>query len=348
MAIFQKPNKPQAAKRAAFTLIELLVVMFIMIIMATLAVLVAPRLRENQKITRGAEQVQGWLFVQKQRTFRDQLPRGLRLVIDPNSPPGQIWVRECIYIEQPQEYRGGVIQVPNPQFPLNRTDTAFIRRQTIPGQNPTPLDLTQGETVQVGDFLTFDVAPYTTYRINSVTPQANGTALTFAAQDGTATGPPAISQNPTGPTIQNEPGFHITRQARPMAGEAVLPLPKDVIIDLTQPSAQNPAGFSQLPGVSNPNFATGAGDNALDIIFNPRGGLTGMNSITGGVTAGNPVGGTIILWVRDATKTPPAGENALIAVYSRTGFIAVHPPDLASWGTPNVFRFVRDGSDSGM
>jgi hypothetical protein len=334
--------------------------MGIIIVIASMAALVAPRLRENQKVTRGAEQLQGWLFVAKQEAYRDKLARGVRLVVDPNAPPGSVWVRECLYIEQPEEYRGGVIQVPNPQQPppapynmyngnaWPSTATAFIRRQTIPGQPPTPLDLTQGNVVQVGDFLTFDVAPYTTHRIAFVYPQSNGTGLVFAAADGTPSNVPGSGQ------IQNEPAFHITRQARPRAGEANLKLPKDIIVDLVE----NKAPVSQLPGIFNQQLISDAGDNALDIIFNPRGGVMGLNGITGGpltpgANGGPSAGGTIILWVRDSTKPfppqsgQPEGENVLVVVYSRTGFVAAHPPNLTNFPN-NVFSFVRDGKNSGM
>jgi hypothetical protein len=316
--------------------------MGIIIVIASMAALVAPRLRENQKVTRGAEQLQGWLFVAKQEAYRDKLPRGVRLVPDPNNPN---WVRECLYIEQPEEYRGGFIQVPSPYAPApanNQDKTpwayAFITRASA----GPPLDLFNTGVIQAGDFLTFDVAPYGSYRIMGVSFQNGnngaGTQLILGAADGVTLHPlPAQASNTVGASINQEVGFHITRQAQPRAGEATLKLPKDVIVDLTPPQSN---GLSQLPGVNYQGATNSAGDNALDIIFNPRGGVMGLNSVGGG-----NVGSTIILWVRDSTKTFPQGENIFVAVYGRTGFVAAHPVDLAG---PTPYTFVRDGKNSGM
>ncbi|HEV3145495.1 MAG TPA: type II secretion system protein [Gemmataceae bacterium] len=353
-----------ARARRGFTLVELIVVIMIMVVLAMLVAIVAPRLREDHKVTRGAEQLQGWLFIAKQEAYRDKLPRGVRLVIDPNSPQGSLWVRECLYIEQPEEYRGGVIQVPSPYAAIIQPNpaaapnnnppqnaTAFITRGTPGG---TPLDLANTGTILAGDFLTFDVAPYTTHRIYQATfvpPQGNtpgGTHLIFAAAN-------YYPQYPNGPTyhavpaqgaagaqIQAEPSFHITRQAQPRAGESSLKLPKDIIVDLVEQGTS----LSQAPGLTGNVQISSAGDNALDIIFNPRGGVMGLNA-AGGIGQNGPVGSTVMLWVRDSAKTFPQGEHILVAVYTRTGFIAAHPVDIsappASW-----YNFVRDGKNSGM
>src|SRR5262249_45623382 len=125
--------------------------------------------------------------------------------------------------------------------------------------------------------------------------------------------------------IQQEPSFHITRQARPRAGEETLKLPKDIIVDLMESGNY----VSQAPGLTGGVQATSAGDNALDIIFNPRGGVMGLNA-SGGNSQGGAVGSTIILWVRDSTKPFLQGENNVVAVHSRTGFIAAHPIDVSN------------------
>src|SRR5258708_6746854 len=89
-------------KRPGFTLIELLVVMTIMIFLATVAVLLLPRLNEGQRAGRGADQLQGWLLIAKQRALRSGLPSGLRFVDDPNNPTK--FMTEVLYIEQPPDF----------------------------------------------------------------------------------------------------------------------------------------------------------------------------------------------------------------------------------------------------
>jgi prepilin-type N-terminal cleavage/methylation domain-containing protein len=68
-------------RRTGFTLIELLVVMVIIVILATLAVALLPRLNEEQKATRGADQVSGWILISKGRAKRDRHPVGVRLQV---------------------------------------------------------------------------------------------------------------------------------------------------------------------------------------------------------------------------------------------------------------------------
>jgi prepilin-type N-terminal cleavage/methylation domain-containing protein len=350
--------------RRGFTLMELLIVIGIMIILASLVALVAPRMRESQKTTRGADLLQGWLFIAKEETYRDKLPRGVRLVRDANNPN---WVRECQYIEQPEEYRGGFVQVPSPyaaqiqpnppaspnnNVPANAT--AFITRQNI---GPA-LDLANTGVILAGDFLTFDVAPYTTHRIYQATfvPQQGntpgGTHLIFAAADYYTGAPPLpcptwspVPAQGGGTQIQQQTSFHIIRQARPRAGEDVLKLPKDIVIDLTPPAPQG-SGWSQLPGLNYPNLAINAGDNPLDIIFNPRGGVMGLNA-SGGNVGGQAVGSIMILWIHDSTKPYPQGDQNFVAVYGRTGFIAAHPFDMSGSATA-PYTFVLDGRNSGM
>src|SRR5579864_1420022 len=349
--------------RSGFTLIEMLVVIFIMIILASLALVLAPRLKDDQKTTRATDHMQGWLFVAKQEAYRDKLPRGVRLVPDTaNGNP--TWVKECLYIEQPEEFRGGFVQIPPPQNqqlqqmypPPPQFNTPQQRAQWqyawafVTGANGLPLNLENGDVVLPGDFFVLDVSPYGTYRIafRKFLPQFGGTLLYFAAADDnyinnqSQVDPyyvPAYvtnSSNPVGSIGPGERGFHIIRQSRPRAGESSLKLPKDIIVDLN---------LSSIPAM-NLNVT----DN-LDVLFNPNGGVMGSNAL----------GGKVVLWIVDSSKPrvpqvganppPSKGENNLIAVYNRTGFIAAHPANISNYTNPpayDPFSFVRDGKSSGM
>jgi prepilin-type N-terminal cleavage/methylation domain-containing protein len=68
-------------RRAAFTLIEMLVVLFIIVILATIVAVVAPRISEQSKSARGADQMQGWLLIAKQRAKREGHAVGLRIQV---------------------------------------------------------------------------------------------------------------------------------------------------------------------------------------------------------------------------------------------------------------------------
>ena len=348
--------KLHAKVRTAFTLIELLVVITLMLVLSGLALLLSPRIADDQRVARGADQVSGWLLIGKQRTFRDQVPRGVRLVRDSTNPN---WVKELVYIERPEDLRGSFLVVPGiPQMVQpNRYDTVWIP--------PTTTDPTQwfnSDIVLPGDFLQMNAnesTPYNVHRINQVIQDPlnrGGTLLILAAADGTpspiniATNRGRINVSPN-LTPNGSPGiFQIVRSPRPMAGEASLPLPRDVIIDF-DPSTD---GTSQLAADTN----TGN----LDIVFNERGQVIG--------DAGRA--GKIVLRLRgdrpfnpnmSVTSSNPqdlvydSGEQLLITVYTRTGLIATHPVNPALNPNPNgttvralsdPFLFTRDGLTSGM
>jgi hypothetical protein len=69
------------SRRAAFTLMEMLVVIFFIIILATLVVAISPRISEQSRAARGADQLQGWLLIGKQRAKNGGRPAGLRLQV---------------------------------------------------------------------------------------------------------------------------------------------------------------------------------------------------------------------------------------------------------------------------
>jgi prepilin-type N-terminal cleavage/methylation domain-containing protein len=91
--------KHDRRRRTGFTLIELLVVMIIIVILATLTVAILPRLNEEQKATRAADQVSGWMLITKGRAKRDRHPVGVRLQVPlvaraatPVAAPGTVTV----------------------------------------------------------------------------------------------------------------------------------------------------------------------------------------------------------------------------------------------------------------
>jgi prepilin-type N-terminal cleavage/methylation domain-containing protein len=325
--------------RRGFTLIELLVVISMILVLATLAVLILPRLGDDQKSVRSADQLSMWLLISKQRAYRDQAPRGIRLVrSDPNlANPGYFEAHELVYIERPEDYLGTNLRVPAPGYPSPPNNTALIGG----------VDLTNNNTnyiVAPGDFLYFDTLeslPYNSHRISDVQYVAalGGTVLTF----GTAEVPPTPSVINGGFPIPvpNNNTFRIIRQERPLAGEPVLQLPKDMIVDLhleptTYPN-QSVYGYSWMPGLYTPS-------PNLDIVFNQRGQLMGTNSLYG----------KVILRVRNGSKPETVGDQFLVTVYSRTGLIAIHPMDitphpmLPAPALNDPFRFVRDGNSSGL
>jgi type II secretory pathway pseudopilin PulG len=68
-------------RRAGYTLVELLVLLTLLAILATLAVALVPQVQQQARAATGADQVQGWLLIARQRARRDQHPVGIRLQV---------------------------------------------------------------------------------------------------------------------------------------------------------------------------------------------------------------------------------------------------------------------------
>lgn len=342
-------------RRTAFTLLELLVVIGIMLVLATLALFLTPRLADDHRTVRGADVVGGWLLIQKQRAHRDQLPRGVRLVQNTDNPS---FVTEMIYIEQPDEWRNPDVQIQIPSPPLmtppplpppvppppmgnpNHFRTAFIFNKNLVGEEILPPLFNQ-----TGDILVLDdeSEPHSSHRIayaeyRQTASGQFGTYLVFGSADTSALFPYGTSDRRVDVGLAGVYGprantFRIVRQPRAMVGEQPLQLPRDVVIDLANnfgyPALTTDAGHTVLPG------------NSLDILFNQRGQLMGANSM----------GGKIILRMRNGDRASNDGDQLLITIYSRTGYIATHPVNVdPPFGSPlhDPYRFVRDGRASGM
>lgn len=329
-------TRTRRSPRPGFTMIELLVVIGIIIVLASMLILISPRFAEDQRTTRGADHVQGWMFVAKQRAYRDQQPRGVRLVLGANNQ-----VSELIYIERPEDLRGE----PDPNYtglPFDPGDTNHNHIQ-VPFQNSNAnvfianWDLQTGDLVMRGDFFklnTYETQPYNIHRIESVQfpvlanlpnsgKQVQGTLLTLRAEDGT---PSNVVPGGSIP-LDADTRYQIIRQARPLTGEPPLAMPRDVVVDLGIDPATTQSR-SVLPGLGLPD--------QLDILFSQRGQVMG----------GNANGGKIILRVRQGDKPDNYGEQIYIVIHTRTGLITAHPVNLTDPLDP--FKFTRDAKDSGM
>jgi prepilin-type N-terminal cleavage/methylation domain-containing protein len=296
-----------AFRRRGFTLIEMLVVLGILLVLATLSVAVIPKVQERTKALRGADQMQGWLLIAKQRALRDRAPRGVRLFLDKDPATGVVIVNRLQYIEQPDPIVG-VTAVFNPT-----TNSISIPGQDLGGTG----SLQSIWPVMPNDYI--QLYGGASYKIASLSydPTMNTTTLVLLYPEITASNLP-----PT--PITN---YTITRQPRPVAGEAILQLPDDVTVD---PNLS-------VPSITNV-IATGT---TYDIMFTPSGPLTG------------PLGdsnGKIILWVRDFTQDQDQpGQQELVTVFARTGRIGgfqVNTDPSVGGGSPYVY--VLDPRNSGL
>jgi prepilin-type N-terminal cleavage/methylation domain-containing protein len=276
--------------REAFTLIELLVVMGIILILASLAVAFIPNVAEAERTARGADRLQGWLLVARQWAKRDGVPTGVRL------SPGNLY-----------PYAGAPI-APNYVSDLQyiQQPADFSQPATISWTagsyvvNAAGIDFTGGYSssylypVQPGDYLEL-LGGGLSGLLHQIDPSSSGSV---SYNSGTSTLTLVNDGNPltgTGPPTS----YRIIRGPRILPGEDSLQLPQNVAIDLIQ---------SLAPPAS--------GSGTRDILFGPSGSVIGTSS------------SRIVLWVRDVTlDAANPGEQTLVTVYCRTGFIAAHPVD---------------------
>jgi len=221
--------------RPGFTLIELLVVMAIISFLAALLVLLGPGLLKSEKAARGAQTLQGILFVAKQQALRDRNPYGIRLLQDNDTQ-----VRSFQYIQQPGDFTGGKVTV------TTGSATATFTGVDLTGGLPDPATW----PVQKGDFL--QAVPSDPYnRIETVTqvslnPLVCQVTFTYQTYNGSGS---------STPTDQ----YRIARSPRPAPGEDTILLPDDVIVDMGP----------------NRSIITADQRGYFDILFAPSGALQG-------------------------------------------------------------------------
>lgn len=179
--------------------------------------------------------------------------------------------------------------------------------------------------------------------------------------------------------------FAFQAQPRPLMGEPILQLTGNTCIDFRDQTDQVQVGNTAVPNpyyqpanlgftkVADPRTAAGvstttssgvdvglaSGWEYFDILFTPTGQVQ------------NPQSGLICLWVRDPDKLGPAnnlqphprfqpptptdsptafdqaGEQVLVTVYTRSGYIAVHPVTRPGTG-PDPYTAAKDGINSGF
>ncbi len=189
--------------RPGFTLIELLVVMAIISFLAALLVLIGPGLLKSEKAARGAQTLQGILFVAKQQALRDRNPYGIRLLQDSDTQ-----VRSFQYIQQPGDFTGGKVM-------RSPTDPTKIVVSGVDLSGGLGTDSTLWP-VQRGDFIQISTDPFN--QIAGVDP-ATSTITLANSYLGTS-----------GTTLTDQ--YRIARSARPAPGEDTILLPDGVIVDM--------------------------------------------------------------------------------------------------------------------
>jgi prepilin-type N-terminal cleavage/methylation domain-containing protein len=301
-------NPLRLHRRRAFTLIEMVVVMGIVLMLAALSVYMLPRIQDNVRVSQAADRLQGWLFNAKQRAKRDGLPTGIRFVYDANNYVGF-------------DPNGTVTQLFYVQQPEDYSQGSYTSAVSATVAQFQGAGLTNQigslYPAMSGDYLEIFGGPLRIISGNATVSGGNeNLPLNAATTPLDTTALPAASSSAG-------PNYRIIRQARPLPGEQPLNLPDQTAVYLNASSGTT-AGSWGLPTLSG---------GYLDIVFAP---------------AGNVMNATSPLYCFFVQDTGPGvAAPSLIAITTRSGFIASHPPAPVPPST-TIFDFTMDARDSGL
>lgn len=358
--------RSETTPRGGLTLVELLVTVILIAVLATIVFGLGPRLIDSKKVNEGAAQLQKWLGIARMRAYSERRPHGIRILDVQETPPAN-WqpvgvnpkpyqrfvTSEFQYIEQPDPIYGtGYAPWPNEGTAQDAARFCILNQAYKYDTSNPDNDVTSGDVLVLPQF-----NERRQIRRSPFSPTQNPTVLQLDKR--IALGG-AMLGNPNDPDLaKQKPStrFEIHRRARPLAGEQVLRLPRDVIMDtISKSTDQNTTVIVQArtsPQTDNTSSgASGGVPGHTDILFAPSGEVIGPLGSTG----------RICLWLHDRTLDDPGpavrtgglssflfptGDNLLVVIHTRTGQVTVHPVDTDPT-TPDPYRFASDGSSSGV
>jgi prepilin-type N-terminal cleavage/methylation domain-containing protein len=169
--------------RTGFTLVEMLVVLVLILVLAGIAILIAPKVNERRKPANGAGQLQQALLMAKQRAFRDQAPRGVRIQPIPIIQVSTTRINQTGVPVQVQAQLSGVTPT-FPPLPGNATPDQQQQRAELLRQFPVglPWQIQPGSVLVVYDTDPLAQSDQELYsNLEVVTVQATPNANTFTA-----------------------------------------------------------------------------------------------------------------------------------------------------------------------
>jgi prepilin-type N-terminal cleavage/methylation domain-containing protein len=342
--------------RRAFTLIELLVAITIFTILATLTI-AAFRESDFDRASAASQQLRSMLEGARSRAIRDGQLRGIRLIRDPNNPQS---AASLVYIGAPRLYEATATAVtyvgtyPNGNWRLtipnatgqNLRNRGLLVEDDINSDGALGEDLNGNGTLDPGE----DTNANLTLDALGEDPDGNGRL----DDQGGRVEVPAYSgawysiSNATNTQINLEGHYHLSRWdatannfvAEPAAnvsfrlelappilpGSSPQPLANQMAVDLVA---------SRVPGAwrNNNGTANNLSDDTfnlvnLDILFTPRGDVTGRAATAGVIHFLVADVGDIALDSRFGTASSlhpliqqPEKDERLVSLFTRTGFV---------------------------
>lgn len=306
--------------RHGFTLIELLIVMSIMITLLAITAAVIKINIDADRVRGAARSIQSYLLGARDRAIYAKEPRGVRLIVNAANPRT---VSSMVLIQPTEPWNGQVQLLPvDTNMPWDSVTNPMRRvRLRYPNILPNWLQLNQQ------NLLTAESHPRIKIPANNrgVWYVIDAVDVAGANQDLLLT-TPYRNPNPTG--INNEPA-QIELPPSVVPNEEPMQLPRNVVIDLDACST-NRAAYpgNKLPNVwKNFSVSPFSYKKQLDLMFSPRGSITGTAAASG----------IIHLYLTEMTAadlqldaaysgtSPSIPDKNVVTLFTRTGNVITSP-----------------------
>jgi prepilin-type N-terminal cleavage/methylation domain-containing protein len=285
-----RPQRRQRHRRSGFTLIELLVVVSIILTLATITLVSVNFSYSRDRVRAAGRQLQSFVAGARDRAIYSKEVRGVRLILDPQNQHTAIAVQ---YIGAPDRWSEGTVR-------FNSNENVSI---------PYGLGLQNAGLLGIGSQIEIPKESGVFYTVASTVILDN--TLGFSVYDGSV----FLNKSIPSYTGQNQiSSFSLQLKPTVIPGTEPVPLPAGVVIDLDGSNLPP----SWRPSVSDTTYPYSP---TMDILFNPRGSMTGD-------VAGN---GILHLLLADAGDVLRWQNNPYIP-----GRMLTANPTPAQWSPPVV------------
>ncbi|HXG09621.1 MAG TPA: prepilin-type N-terminal cleavage/methylation domain-containing protein [Gemmataceae bacterium] len=366
--------------RPGFTLTEMLVAIVIIVIVAAITAALVPRIGQQERAARGADRLQRWLLIAKQRALSERTPVGLRLkpvdippLISPTPVnPGQQTVNVQTSGTVPSTGWPWRIQQGTPLLIADSTGTN-LELVRVTAATPTSFTATFNQPHSTGFSITvlayvteleyiYQPEPYRKGKYAGRETTLPGNWCKFEGADFLQGG--TFSANDPNAPVQ--PGDYLEVYGGGLVTqiEQVVVSGGNELLRTVSPTPDLSTGVKteNYRILRQPRLLQGESplklpqDIVIDLalcqsitmrIFQRTAFVELLFSPSGGLVGKGTTSERVILWVRDATlDSPMQGSPTLITIYAGTGLIAAHPVDTSPGGDP--YAFTKDPRSSGL
>ena len=315
-----KSQQYQYARRYGFTLIELLVVMLIAIVIVAITTAAIKVNIDADRVRGAGRSFQSYLLGARDRAIYAKQPRGVRLILNSANPRT---VSSVVLIQPTDPWSGQVQLLPfNTNQPWD-SSTNPMKRVRLRNTNDVPnwLQLNQRNLLVSESHPRIKIPASNRgvwYIVDTVDVAGNFQDLILTTE----------YRNPN-PTGVNDETAQIELPPSVVPNEEPFQLPRNVVIDLDACSTNR----STLPGNKLPNawknfsHSPFSYKKQLDILFSPRGAITGTAAASGLIHfyVTESAAADLLLDAAYNGTSPPVPDKNVVTVFTRTGNVITSP-----------------------